>query len=376
MLTSWPPSVQFAARRGMILILFIAALYGAVPLSAGTPLSIKVRLQSRLDAGPITRNSDRTAYDTDQDAYLRRARLELVGRPNDRLHYIFAFSADRWDQQGRTPEVILGYALLNYQFSTALGLQFGIAKLPYSRGALVSSSRLLLVERAPVADLGARLFKYFAPHLIFHGRLGQGAFAYQLALTDGWQAGDSDRAFSGQTTTGGNLGTVLRLELSPPGWIEKRKSASHLGAGRHLSLGLNGAWQDDIELETIGAERRLLLGADLSFHHRGLSLATEYIYMQRDGSTRIETGGWYVEGGYFLNGLNIEPAVRYGLIDRDANGTDDKARVFTGGVNWYVEGHALKIQANIAHHSFDRNAREVRDEGGKTVLQIQNQLYF
>ena len=55
------------------------------------------------------------------------------------LHRSKLSADDRWDQLGKHPSVSLGYALLNYRFATAVNLQFGLAKLPYSRGLLASS---------------------------------------------------------------------------------------------------------------------------------------------------------------------------------------------------------------------------------------------
>ncbi|MFT5086915.1 MAG: phosphate-selective porin [Candidatus Latescibacterota bacterium] len=361
----------------MLFLLSIVGLLFCIQAGANENVSFKVRLQPRLAAGDIIRSADRTGYETETDAYLRRARLEIVGRPRKNLLYIVAFSGDRWDQKGRANEIILGYALVDYKFSDPLSLQLGLAKLPYSRGTLTSSSRLLLVDRPAVADMGARFFKYFAPHIVLHGKFANGALAYNFALSDGFQAGDSDRAFSGKTVvTSGDPGGVLRIEWSPAGWIEKRKSDSHQGLGQHLTLGLNTVWQNDIGLEDIGKENRLLLGADLSYHRKGLSLQSEYLYMKRDSASEVELSGWYVQGGYFFINRRIEPAFRFDLIDENADTDDDQTKIFTGGINWYIEGHALKVQANIFHHIFDTNAREVSGESSKTGLLIQNQIYF
>ena len=364
-------------RHSLFFALLALALLPYTNLSAADDIAFKIRLQTRLDFGPLIPSADRSSYVTSQDASLRRVRLEIVGRPRNRLHYIFALAADRWDQQGKNPEVILGYALLNYRFCAALNLQFGLAKLPYSRGLLASSSQQLLIERAAIADLAGRFYKYFAPHLVLHGKLSDGTLAYHLTLTDGLQAGDSDRAFSGQTVQQtGNPVTALRIELSPPGWVEKRQSDAHLGTGRHLSLGLNGVWQDGLELTTIGRERRLLLGADLSFHRESLSLGAEYLYMQRESTTRVEPAGWYLQAGYFIKSRNLEPAARIGLVDKNTNTPDAKTRIFTAGLNWYIEAHALKLQSNITHYRFGKNAREVSDKSSKTIFQLQNQIYF
>ena len=195
----------------MKFLLFFCALSLGIPLGADENITFKVRLQPQLDMGDITRSADRTRYETEADAYLRRARLEIVGRPRENLLYIVAFSGDRWEQKGRSNEVILGYALVDYTFSAPLALQVGIGKLPYSRGALTSSARLAFIERPAIADMGGRFFKYFAPHIIVHGEFAGGALAYNFALSDGLQTGDSDRAFSGKTVAkSGDPGGVLQ----------------------------------------------------------------------------------------------------------------------------------------------------------------------
>ena len=96
---------------------------------------------------------------------------------------------------GQTPLTTLGYALLNYRFAIAVNLQFGLAKLPYSRGLLASSYKLLLIDPVAISDLASRFYKYFAPHLVLHDRRADGLLADHLTLTDDLQTGDSDRGF-------------------------------------------------------------------------------------------------------------------------------------------------------------------------------------
>lgn len=358
-------------------LLAIIALLSAVNLRADDTIIFRIRLQPRLDFGDITRRPERSDYKSEADMYLRRVRLEIVGKPTDRILYIAAFSADRWNQKGRDDQVTLGYAFMDYRFSERLRLHLGLSKLPYSKSALTSSSRQLLIERPAVVDLGTRLFNYFVPHIMLHGKLAQGKLAYNFTVMDGLQAGDLDRAFSRkEVVESGDPGFVGRIEFSPAGWIEARKSESHLGRGRHLGLGLNSAFQSGIGLADIGEERRFLLGADLSFHLESISLQTEYMYMERDGTTRIEPSGWYVQGGYYIKRFRLEPAARFGRVDGDRNRDDDQTRIFSGGVNCYLRGHDLKIQANIFRQSFDKNAREVANRDAKTGFRLQGQMYF
>ena len=115
---------------------------------------------------------------------------------------IEAFCRRSLGPTGQTPlSHTLGYALLNYRFATAVNLQFGLAKLPYSRGLLASSSKLLLIDPVAISDLASRFYIYFAPHLVLHGRRADGPLADHLTLTDGLHTGDSDRGFSPEAST-------------------------------------------------------------------------------------------------------------------------------------------------------------------------------
>jgi len=349
----------------------------AASLRADEKISMRVRLQPRVDFGEIGRSADGSSYAREADMYLRRIRLEVAGKPVERLRYALIFSADRWDQKGRSNALTLAYALADYRFSSSVNLRLGLGKLPYSRSALTSSSRQLMVERPALIGMGTGLLKYFAPHLVLYGKFVQGTVGYSFALTDGLQTGEVDKAHSRkEVIRTGDPAFAGRIELAPAGWIESRKSDSHLGQGRHLTLGLNGAFQSGLELEGMGRERRFLLGADFSFHRESVSLTGEYMYMNRASSARIEPGGWYVQGGYFIQGLKLEPAIRFATTERDANLAAQRTKVFTGGVNWYIAGHDLKVQANISHYIFARGIREVPGQGSKTGLQIQNQMYF
>ena len=117
------------------------------------------------------------------------------------LHRSKLSADDRWDQLGKHPSVTLGYALLNYRFATAVNLQFGLAKLSYLRSLLASSYKLLHVDPVAIPDLASHFYKYFAPHLVLHGRRADGLLADHLTLTDDLQTGDSDRGFSPEAST-------------------------------------------------------------------------------------------------------------------------------------------------------------------------------
>ena len=341
--------------------------------SADDSISFKVRIQPRADVGQFAAGDD---YSNQLDLYMRRSRLELLGKPTEGVFYILAVSGDRWGQRGASGGGDVAYAFVNYRLSGSADIRAGLVKLPFSRGALVSSSRILFIERSLTVSTVAGAFgPFITPHLSLHGRLKNGSLGYSLALMDGLQPGDSDR-FSG-TAVGAseNPGLVARFEFSPAGWVEGREADSHLGLGRHLTVAVNGALQSGIELNS-GTEDRFVMGGDLSLHRAGLSLQTEYLRVERDGPTDISPSGWYLQVGRYMPRLQLEPAIRFERFDADLAGGSDVTTIYTGGLTWYREGHDFKFAANIVHTRFERGVREVADGSARTVVQLQNQIYF
>ena len=359
--------------RAQILILFFVALCKA---AADDTLELKVRIQPRADFGQF---ADGDGYGNRLDLYIRRSRLEMLGKPTEGVFYILAVAGDRLGQRGASAGSDLAYAFVDYQIGALILPPAGrpLLKLPFSRSALVTSSRLALIERSlTVATAVGTFGQFITPHLAFLGQLRNKSIRYTVAIMDGLEPGDADR-MSGLAVAGtAGPGFVARLEYSPPGWLERRESESHLGVGRHLTIALNGARQSAIEFPGIGEEDRLVVGGDFSIHRGAGSLQAEYLRVTRDGSTDISPSGWYLQMGRYLAGTQLEPAVRFERFDADLPGGDDITTVFTGGLNWYRHGHDLKFAANIVHTRFQTAVREVDDESSRTVLQLQNQIYF
>jgi len=352
-----------------------------IKVKEDTDLTIRARLQPRLDWGDLTRSRDGSRYETESDIYLRRSRLEFEGSLIKNLKFAIHLSGDKWGQKGHDDEIELFYAYLDYKFLDELSLRAGKAKLPYSRVSLTSSAYQLLIERPVSTEATKRIFDdYYQPNLLLHGKFLGGIIAYNLAFGDGWEEGKTLR--TGNTVHKANPLVVGRIEFSPPGWIEKRKSDAHLGKGKHLSLGLHYAFQNSIEYrENRFEEDRDLLGFDLSGHWDGITAQFEYNWWKEDysepGRRDKKPRGGYLQAGYFITGINLEPAARYEIYDQDSNVSDKKEKIWTIGLNWYAKGHSLKLNANWAHTYFERQASgRLPDENKKEIFQIQAQLYF
>lgn len=362
-------------------------------------MNVRVRLQPRIDFGDIGQNTTTGAFYTETDFSLRRVRLEVTGSVIKNLKYNLTLSADREDQnyRARRDSNISGgssftstggaddqrfgiqFAFLDYKFADAASLLFGQQKLPYSRISLASSSRQLIVER-PFSSEDAKvvLGDYEQTHLKLHGKVADGIFTYGIALADGT---DQNRAGTAQPTAEAGLAYIGRVEFSPPGWVEKGMSDAHLGKGRHLTFGLNAGNQDGIKSNGATTETsRKLMGADVSFHLGGFTAQAEYNTwtLSQTGLTDIEPKGWYVQAGYFIPGVNIEPAVRYEVYDVDTNAATDRENTYTTvGFNWYAKGHSVKVGVNWQKSEFGAGNISLAGQANeRDVYQIQTQLYF
>ena len=355
-----------------------------VKISDDTDITTRIRLQPRFDMGDMATGEDKKSYESETDIYIRRIRLEFGGQLVQDLKYSLIFEADKngkfaSSSGSPTNEVKIQYANIDYKFDELFNLRFGKAKLPYSRISLTSSSKQLIIERPVSTEAAKKLFDdYYQSHLVLHGKASEGIFAYNIALGDGWEPNSTIHSGTPATTVhkSGPL-YIARVEISPPGWIEKSQSDAHLGNGKHLTIGADYAAQQGIEYKGNNYEEdRTLTGFDISGHWNAITGQFEYNTWKEEKSDK-EPNGWYVQAGYFVQGPNIEPVVRYEIFDQDSNSDDKEEKTTTLGVNWYGKGHSFKVGMNWAHTEYDKNASGyLSDDDKKDVYQVQAQLYF
>jgi phosphate-selective porin len=346
-----------------------------------TNLTVRILLQPRLDTLDLTRARDGNRYDSERDLFIRRAWLDLYGDLIKNLQYAVRLAADNVGRKLVDEETNVLNAYLDYTFFDAFSVRAGKAKLPYSRIGLSPSAKQLLIERPIFAAPGARVFdEYYQPNLLVHGNIWEGVFAYNLAIAQGWDDGETLRP--GHTVRHAAPLYAGRVEFSPPGWIEGKQSDAHLGKGRHFTCGISYAVQNGIEFtESSFGEDRDLFGFDLSGHWKSLTAQLEYINWKEDftepGKEDVEPRGWYLHAGYFIKGINLEPVVRYEDFDFDSNASDKGAKSWTVGVNWYLKGHSLKISANWVRTKFEQQAPgRLASDDERDIFQFQVQFLF
>jgi phosphate-selective porin OprO/OprP len=357
-----------------------AAKPGRLKIPDDLTLELGVRLQPRLDVGDLATDREGTGYASTHDLYLRRARLSLQGRLLRELRFEITLEGDRAGQGDRGTDVSLLDANVSYAFADALVVAAGRQKLPYSRISLTSSGRQLLVERPLSSEAAKDLFgDYRQPSLQARGRLGGGVLAWYAALADGWSHGEFLDEAGGQLLVHrSDPMLAARLEVSPPGWTEARRSDAHLGTGRHVTLGVAVAAQRGIAYrQVVATEDRRLVEIDLSGHAGPFTAQAELNAWEIDsnaaGRAVVRPRGLYVQAGLLLG--PVEPAIRVERFDADADAEDDATRVFTAGLNWYLREHDLKLQL-----AWQRARRDVAAPGRlanddtEDVIQLQGQL--
>ena len=68
-----------------------------------------------------------------------------------------------------------------------------------------------------------------------------------------------------------------------------------------------------------------------------------------DGATpRVEGAGWYGAVGYTF-AKKLQPVVRLGRLDKNLDVADDTATTLDVGVNYFVSGDRVKLQAAYSH---------------------------
>ena len=355
-----------------------------VKISDDTDISFRIRMQPRLDMGDLVKNEAGTSYESEIDNYLRRLRLEIGGNMVKDLKYNLVFEADKngkFASSGSpTNEVKIQTANIDYKFNDSFGVRFGKAKLPYSRVSLTSSSKQLIVERPVSTEAAKKLFDdYYQSHLMFSGKALEGLFGYNFAIGDGWEPNST--ISTGTTVHKSSPLYIARFEVSPPGWVEASQSDAHLGKGKHLTIGANIASQKGIEYKTTADEEdRTLTGLDISGHWEGFTGQFEYNTWKAESTVSAnskEPKGWYLQAGYLIPDLNLEPVARYEVYDQDSNSSDKQEKTTTVGVNWYLKGHSMKIGLNRVSTEYDNSASGwLANADTKDTYQLQAQLYF
>jgi hypothetical protein len=317
------------------------------------------------------------AVDQNNDFFIARLRLKGKGKVFDLASYYFEVKIDNAGRFNREPNAQVENAWLNFPLYKYLDLRVGFYDMVFSRNALTSDSKLLLMDRSLIKDALTVLgVADNTVGLLVHGRPINGHLSYGFGVFDniafevlGKDSTVLSRKSDGAMTTGRLVYDFL--DPAPAGGYGDYQG-SFIGKGQRLSLGANASYLTKVNL---GEDIYDLFawGVDVFFNSGALTIEAEYdLYKEETkngGSPDIQGNGYYIQGGYLFLSL-LEPAVRYQELDPNTNTSNDKLQWITLGLNIYLKGHNLKIQTD---YTFKKEQGTGIDNN---VFQIQLQLDF
>lgn len=226
---------------------------------------------------------------------------------------------------------ILQDASITVDLGHGVRLDAGQFKVPQSMEGLASAAALETVERAlfvsdrarggtgDVRDIGVGI----------RGTLAR-AVDYQAGLFNG--LGESVNATDVDRAKSAGVRATVRLPL--PGLVQ-------VGGSGALDLAARG--------DSAGRRRA---GVELAATEGPVTLRSEVVAL-RDGTARRR--GWYAHAGYRFT-PRVQAVARVDAWDpdtrRESGAADARERDYLGGVNYYVVGNNLKVQANLVRKTF------------------------
>ena len=326
-----------------------------------------LRIQTRYEYNNVDKNND---------FFVRRLRLKGKGNLFNLASYAFEVKIDNAGRFNRIPNAQVENAWINFPVISDLEIRIGLYDMVFSRNALTSDSKLLLMDRSLIK--GALTVLGITDNtvgILVHGRPLGGHLSYGFGIFDnlGFEiAGDTvtiTRKSDGAMTTGRLVYDFL--DPQPSGGYGDYKG-SYIGKGQRLSVGINGAYLSKAQ---IGDDIFSLFawGTDIFFNTGQVTFEAEYdSYIEdisENGNQNIEGAGWYIQGGYLFHDL-FELVARYQEIDPEKDVMNDKLQWTSVGFNTYLRGHNLKFQTEYTFKTEEGN------EISNDVIQIQLQVDF
>lgn len=302
---------------------------------------------------------------------IKRLRLKGKGEVLGIAKYYaeFKFEATTQSLPTITPEAENAWVEFNTLPHT--NLRIGLYDIPFSRNALTSDSKLLIMDRSLIKmlldDVG------FADNTIgalFHEVAMDGRLAYAVGVFE------NNKLSGGLPTIAGRF-TLHLLDLGKkPGSRGSYANyrGSTIGEGRRLDIGANVAYTPD----AMGAFDLYAVGGDVFFNSGPFTLQGEYDWYRKSmTSGDVDTRGGYVQAGVLLDSViervstaswvpPIELAARYQDVDSEDVFSPGRRQAADVGINFYIRDHNLKVQTTYT--VFDK---EIGGTSHRYQLQLQ-----
>ncbi len=328
-------------------------------------LSLNGFLQARYTLAAPDTGRSRNNFD------VALAHLAFSGNVFDpKVKYFFQYEATTFGNSNRS--TLLDW-WMQYSHSPYLRAQAGRFLLPYSRQFYAHPGHLLFPDLS-AADYAFNLHRAIGLHL--SGKVGR--LSYHGLVTNSIRALDA----GGQQNAGAEVAWQGRLEydlLEPYGYLESSPTPA---ATPQLSIGVAAAFnpvEQASRLQNVmPGDRTTNVTIDGGFRYQGFSVQAAGYYRRNNLEALNEVGhdwGYYGQIGYYLT-EKLEIAGRVSGVDfQFANNprTAGDVREYTGGVNYYLYGHHVKLQVD---YSFLDGEPFVEGSTSADRLRVQTQILF
>lgn len=232
----------------------------------------------------------------------------------------------------------------NYKLLKWLQIRCGQYKVPFNRQELTSSGSQQFVDRA-ITNEAFTLSR--DQGVMLHSFLLNDYAEYAIGVFNGNGRNKSTNENNGHLFAG-------RIAFYPLGKF-KMYSESDIGhtTSPKAGIGVAGAYNARVPFKE-GDETFIKdvtsFAADAIIKWYGVSFAGDYFITTTNvrGGEKTNSNGFNVQAGVFLIPEHLELAGRFAMVDPDVNLNDDTEQEIAGSINYFINKHKLKLQADYA----------------------------
>lgn len=278
--------------------------------------------------------------------------IGFTGKAYDKLTFNVSMNA------AATGANILQQAWLDLKLRDEMAFRVGKFKTPFSHGYLTTLGETLMPQ-LPTSLTASVILPYslnavtpnigtgFDLGVEMHGLLG-GKVGYELGIFNG--TGSAVNTATKTMSDDWHIPSLLyagRVTLMPKGVMPSTQGNPERLDEDKWMVGLSTSLNVESENESTNDYRA---GAEFAMLKRRLYLAAEAYYMHVGFTERQKIDdsynywGGYIQGGYFVTN-QLQLAARYDIMDRNGSGKDGLLNMPAVGINYFIKGTGLKLQA-------------------------------